>query len=457
MILIIDDDPIQRRMTGVMLTAQGREWAEVGDGQAGLDFMRGPDGAAVTLVLLDMTMPGLSGLDVLSALRPLRSDLPILVLTANGSVSNAVSAMQAGADDFLIKPVAAERLEVSIRNALKMRDLSREVRRLSQPAPQTGFDGLVAEAPATQQAIRLAARGAQSSIPVLIEGESGVGKEVFARAIHAASDRSDMPFVAVNCGALPENLVESILFGHEKGAFTGAVTRRVGKFEEAHGGVLFLDEVGELPLEAQVKLLRAIQEGEIDPVGGAKTVRTDFRLISATNRNLAQDAAQGRFREDLFYRLSVFPLTLPPLRSRRQDIMPLAIRFAERFAAQEGKRFAGFSQSASERLTEAPWPGNVRQLENMLYRAVVMAERDVLDLADFGYLAGMAVDHGDGPVIADRFVDDEGHVRPLAEIEADALAFALSRYDGQITEAARRLCIGRSTLYRKTQPIIPAA
>ena len=452
MILIIDDDPAQRRMTGIMLTAQGREWADVSGGQAGLDYLRGEAGAAITLVLLDMSMPDMSGLDVLRALRPLRPDLPVLVLTANGSVSNAVAAMQAGADDFLIKPIAAERLEVSLRNALKMRDLSREVRRLSQPAPRTGFDGLVAEAPATQQAIRLAARGAQSAIPILIEGESGVGKEVFARAVHAASDRAEMPFVAVNCGALPENLVESILFGHEKGAFTGAVARRIGKFEEAHGGVLFLDEVGELPLEAQVKLLRAIQEGEVDPVGGAKTVRTDFRLISATNRNLAEDAAEGRFREDLFYRLSVFPLTLPPLRARRQDIMPLAIRFAERFAAQEGKRFAGFTQSAAERLTEAAWPGNVRQLENMLYRAVVMAERDVLDLADFGYLAGMSGLAGatrDAPVVADRFMDDDGHVRPLADIEADALAFALSRYDGQITEAARRLCIGRSTLYRE--------
>ena len=247
------------------------------------------------MVLLNLAMPEMTGIEVLRALRPHLPDLPVLVLTSNGSVSNAVSAMQAGATDFLIKPIASERLEVSITNALKIRSLTNEVRRLKAPEDSAGFDRLVAQADTTKRAIRIAARGAASSIPMLIEGESGIGKEVFARAIHAASARADGPFVAVNCGALPDTLVESILFGHEKGAFTGAIAKRTGKFEEADGGTLFLDEIGELPLEAQVKLLRVIQEGEVDPVGGARTVSSDFRLITATNRDLAAEVGAGDF------------------------------------------------------------------------------------------------------------------------------------------------------------------
>jgi DNA-binding NtrC family response regulator len=291
--------------------------------------------------------------------------------------------MQAGATDFLIKPIAAERLEVSITNALKIRSLTNEVRRLKAPEDSAGFDRLVAQADTTKRAIRIAARGAASSIPMLIEGESGVGKEVFARAIHAASARADGPFVAVNCGALPDTLVESILFGHEKGAFTGAIAKRIGKFEEADGGTLFLDEIGELPLEAQVKLLRAIQEGEVDPVGGARTVSSDFRLITATNRDLAAEVGAGRFREDLYYRISVFPMPLPPLRDRRADILPLAEGFAGRFALAEGKTVTGFTNDAKTHLQAAPWPGSVRQLENMIYRAVVLAEGGLLGAEDF--------------------------------------------------------------------------
>lgn len=450
MILIVDDDAAQRRMTGALLTAGRREWRDVESGPEALDLLNGKDGQDISLVLLDLAMPEMTGIEVLKALRPKRPDLPVIVLTSNGSVSNAVSAMQAGATDFLIKPVAAERLTVSVSNALKIQSLTTEVRRLKTPEATAGFDGLVAEASATRRAIKIASRGASSNIPMLIEGESGVGKEVFARAIHAASNRAGGPFVAVNCGALPETLVESILFGHEKGAFTGAVAKRIGKFEEAHGGALFLDEIGELPLEAQVKLLRAIQEGEVDPVGGARTVTSDFRLITATNRDLAAEVGAGRFREDLYYRISVFPLTLPPLRERREDIMPLAELFAARFAASEEKPISGFTDEATETLSAAPWPGNVRQLENMIYRAVVLAEGALLDTHDFPHLTtpppAEQPQAGRNP-----FLGEDGHIRPLAEIEADALEYALQRYDGQMSEAARRLGIGRSTLYRKTQ------
>lgn len=452
MILMVDDDTAQRRMTAAMLTAANRPWIEAEGGAAALDLLTGPRGPGVSLVLLDLAMPDLDGMEVLARLRPARRDLPVIALTALGSVAQAVAAMRAGAQDFLIKPIAPERLESAIRAALKGDETQCARRGAVTPLAVDGFGALIARSSATMKAIRLAARSARSAIPVLIEGESGVGKEIFARAIHAASDRAAGPFVAVNCGALPEMLVESILFGHEKGAFTGAVARRVGKFEEADGGVLFLDEIGDLPLGAQVKLLRAVQEGEIDPVGGARTIRTDIRLISATNRDLAAEVAAGRFREDLYYRISVFPLTLPPLRERREDIAPLAERFIARFAAQERKAAIGLDPAALAMLTAAHWPGNVRQLENAIYRAVVLSEGALLGAADFSHIGAPAA----GECAASTperppFFDESGHVHTLAEIEAAALEAALARYGGSMSEAARRLGIGRSTLYRKTR------
>ena len=347
------------------------------------------------------------------------------------------------------------------------------------------FRDLVSRSPQMQVVMRTAEKAATSSIPVLIEGKSGVGKELIARAIHGSSERRAKPFVAVNCGAIPENLVESILFGHEKGAFTGATERHVGKFAEADGGVLFLDEVGELPPAAQVKLLRAIQENEIEPVGGRKPLKVDVRLISATNRNLMADVKSGRFREDLFYRLHVFPITVPPLRERIEDIPDLVRYFLARFCAEEGKRLQFVSNEALVLLKSHRWPGNVRQLENMVFRAVVLAEGDALGADEFPQIAAQALRHGGEPdpdtpqapsITADMasFVpgspawaatapassrtrdvlalfDDEGHIRMLEDIEAEVIRFAISHYRGQMSEVARRLHIGRSTLYRKLE------
>jgi DNA-binding NtrC family response regulator len=329
--------------------------------------------------------------------------------------------------------------------------------------------------------IRLAQKAAASNIPILIEGESGVGKEVIARAIQGSGPRRSRPFVTVNCGAIPDNLVESILFGHEKGAFTGATDRHPGKFLEANHGTLFLDEIGDLPLDVQVKLLRAVQEGEVDPVGGRGAVKVDIRLISATHRDLLQRVRDGLFREDLFYRLNVFPIFVPPLRDRREDIADLVRHFiASIGAAETGGRICGISGEALAILKTYDWPGNIRQLENAIFRAVVLCEGSTLTSEDFpqiraqvgvvdpGDETGFHVAEGRGPDGAPHegsirsgdgsfhplprvldALDERGNVRSLAEVELAMIQFAIDHYEGQMSEVARRLGIGRSTLYRK--------
>jgi DNA-binding NtrC family response regulator len=326
---------------------------------------------------------------------------------------------------------------------------------------------------------RMGERAAKSAIPVLITGESGVGKEVIARAVHGSSERAGKPFVAVNCGALPENLVESILFGHEKGSFTGAHDKHLGKFQEANGGTLFLDEVGELPLDIQVKLLRALQESEIDPVGSKRSIKVDVRIVSATNRDLAQAVKEGRFREDLFYRLNVFPLEAPALRERASDVPALVEAFIRRFNIEEGKSVMGASPETLAFLCAYDWPGNVRQLENAVYRAIVLADAPYLQPHDFPSISGVAAPPPEslsqpqvlampGPALAAplttadllaempkdapvRILDARGHLRTLEEIERDLIQLAIEIYAGHMSEVARRLGIGRSTLYRKVR------
>lgn len=468
-ILVVDDDPAQRRLLESVIGALGFRTLAAPDGRQALDLLRSPKGADIDLVLLDLVMPGVNGMGVLSEIRPEMPSLPIIVLTANGSVQTVVQAMQAGSNDFIVKPASPERLQVSIQNALKMNVLTGEISKLSRKTDnRLLFSDLIAKSLVMRQSIMLAERAAQSNIPILIEGESGVGKEVMARAIQGASDRSGRAFVAVNCGAIPENLVESILFGHEKGAFTGATAKKIGKFQEADGGTLFLDEVGELPPQVQVKLLRAIQEGEVDPVGGMKPVKVDIRLISATNRNLQQLVAEGSFREDLYYRLNVFPLNLPPLRDRREDIPELISYFIRKFSAEEGKPVRGIEASALEMLAEYRWPGNVRQLENCVYRAVVLSDRELLTLHDFPQIVGLpgfggaempmdTIDgeglHGVGAPGAFSPFDSEGHLRTLADVEGDMIKLAIRKYANHMSEIARRLGIGRSTLYRKVRDL----
>ena len=477
-ILIADDDPAQRRLLQASVERNGFNTKTAEDGRHAVRQVE--DDPSIDLVLLDLVMPGLTGIEALKEIRMRRPGLPCIVLTASGGIDTVVQAMQAGANDFFVKPASPERIMVSVRNALEMSTLKVEVTRMKKKAANgLTFDDMVAAAPSMRQVVRMGQRAAASNIPVLITGESGVGKELLARAIQGSSERGGRPFIAVNCGAIPENLVESILFGHEKGAFTGAVEKHAGKFVEAHGGTLFLDEVGELPLDMQVKLLRVLQESEVDPVGGKRPVKVDVRIISATNKDLAKLVAEGRFREDLFYRLNVFPIEAPPLRERREDIPAMVARFVTRFNAEENRTVSGCAPDTMAMLVDFDWPGNVRQLENTVFRAVVLSEGDLLHPEDFPQISGVqarplsaandALPKGAGvpandavqvvcaspanapsaePVPVSIF-DQGGHLRRLEEVERDLIELAIEHYAGHMSEIARRLGIGRSTLYRK--------
>jgi DNA-binding NtrC family response regulator len=456
-VLIADDDPQQRRYLSAVLAALGYQVATASGGVEAVEMLQAAQKTAIGAVLLDLHMPDLDGLGVLRKLRESGVSLPVLVLTSDGSVSRAVEAMRAGAVDFLVKPVAPERVDVSLRNALAIKALSREVSRLSRREEnRLSFEDLVAVSPATRKVIALARRVSRSDLPVLIEGESGTGKEVFSRAIHGSSERAGAAFVAVNCGALPAALIESILFGHEKGAFTGATERRRGRFQEASGGTLFLDEIGELPLDAQVKLLRAVQSGEVDPVGRTGPVKVNCRLICATNRDLRAMVAAGQFREDLYYRISVFPLSLPPLRERREDLPGLANMFLAQFSSEAGSTIEGFSSEALVEISRAPWPGNVRQLQNAIQRAVIMSDGVRIRPGDLHGLepdqpvsARLEANAGaPAPETADQFMTQDGQIRRLIDIEAVGISLELTLYRGSLSEIARRMGIGRSSLYR---------
>jgi DNA-binding NtrC family response regulator len=481
-ILIADDDAVQRRLLDNMLQKCGYETIVVDSGDAAIAALMTADAPAIDAVVLDLVMPGLDGMGVLIKIREAGLNIPVIVQTAHGGIDNVVSAMRAGAQDFVVKPAGIERLQVSLRNALNASALKGELQRIRHSREgRLTFADIITRSENMTGVLHIAQKAAASTIPVLIEGESGVGKELFARAIHGSSERKSKPFVAVNCGAIPDNLVESILFGHEKGAFTGATDRHTGKFVEASGGTLFLDEISELPLAAQVKLLRALQEGAVEAVGGRKPVKVDVRIISATNRKLLDRVKSGHFREDLFYRLHVLPLTIPPLRMRREDIPHLLRHFLARFCAEENRPITGISGEAMAHLVQLEWPGNIRQLENAVYRAVVMSDHDQLGLEDFPQVAGQSaatptnseqseplilapalhstvpamISGSDIPIVplgsAGTLVmlTNAGEIRALEELESEIIRFAISHYRGQMSEVARRLKIGRSTLYRK--------
>lgn len=466
-ILLVDDDLSQINVLEAIVEDKMKYKATVvGSGQEAIDLLTANDAQDIDLVVLDLSMPGVDGISVLNAVKPVKPNLPIIVRTGHDDIDMVVAAMKAGAADFVMKLDEPERLQTSINNALRIHVLNDELSRLKRSiGGQISFSDIIGESPAVKEMIAYGNKVAASNIPVLLEGESGTGKEFMARAIHAASQRKDKPFIAVNCGAIPENLVESILFGHEKGAFTGAVYKTYGKFREADGGTIFLDEVGELTPDIQVKLLRVLQDGEIDPVGSTKPIKVDVRIISATNRELSQEVKERNFREDLFYRLNVFPIYVPPLRDRRGDIKMMIDHYYTCFAASEGKNITGLSRDAEEMLCKYEWPGNIRQLKNTIFRAIVLCEKEELTIEDFPQVSASiamrnnpdstmsgGLNGGRNAVPAPNVVnlqEEDGNFRKLRDIEKDVIEMSLKRYNGRMSEISRRLGIGRSTLYRK--------
>jgi DNA-binding NtrC family response regulator len=377
--------------------------------------------------------------------------LPVIMLTGSKNVRDAVEALKMGAVDFLTKPYDGARIMVTIKNALKVSFLTQEVSRLKGAAEgRFSFEDLIGHDDGLARVVQMGRKAAASDIPVLIAGETGTGKEAFSSAIHGESRRAGKPFIAVNCGAIPTQLVESTLFGHEKGAFTGATDKALGKFREAEGGTIFLDEVGELPRDTQVKLLRVLQQKEVEPVGAGRAVPIDVRIVSATNRDLEVEVAAGRFREDLFFRINVLPITLPPLRDRKGDIPALAAHFVDRFCANEGGVPKAMSSAVHQRMLAHDWPGNVRQLENTINRAMVMSDGGMLDLHDLRSGGDVLAVENDSVAAQDiRVVSTDGSFKTIEALEQDVMRMALAHFDGNVTQAAKALGMAKSTFYRK--------
>jgi two-component system, NtrC family, response regulator AtoC len=453
-ILVADDDRTIRRNLVRLLEAEGFRTlaASSGDEALALIGAENPDA-----VLLDLKMPGRDGLEVLATLGPALAELPVVVLTAFGGSSAAIEAMRRGAYDYLSKPFDLDEVVLTLRRALRHRSLAAEVRTLrerraavgeSEPEADPATEDqpeLVGRSAAIRAVFKAIGRAAATDEPVLIVGESGTGKELVASALHAHSRRGGGPFVGVNCGALPEGLIESELFGHERGAFTGADRQRLGRFERAAGGTIFLDEVGELPLAAQAKLLRVVQRHEFERVGGTEPLATDARVISATHRDLPREIAEGRFREDLYYRLNVVRIAIPPLRERPEDIQPLAEQILRRLERKYGWTSLALAPEALGAIQSAPWPGNVRQLENTLSRAAIAARgRAILP-------EHLEVDEpGRSPIPAELDLPDALPLRALlAEVERRAIERALTACGGNRTRTAERLGISRRQLFDK--------
>ena len=445
-VLVIDDEAGVRRTLSMILEDEGYQVISASDGKEGLEraLKEEPD-----LILCDIRMPRLDGLEFLEQYRKKNGQALVITITAYGSTELAVEAMQKGAYDYLPKPFTTAEVVLTLKKAEEREKLRREVTRLRQRVKaDQRFPEIVAKSAGMRDAVELTTKVAQHPSTVLITGESGTGKELIARLIHASSPRASRPFVPINCGAIPENLLESELFGHVKGAFTGAHTDRAGLFEEADGGTLFLDEIGELPSQLQVKLLRALQEGEIRRVGDSSSRKVDVRIITATARDLEQEVRAGNFRSDLYYRINVVRIHLPPLRQRTEDIPPLTRYFIERFSRQLGISVTGFEPAAMKLLLSFPWYGNVRQLENVVERAMVLAESPTIkpeDLPDFVQHPEASVE---GP--QDALPADELSIKKhTADLERRLISRALQVTDGNRTRAAELLDLSyRALLYK---------
>ncbi|GHV54877.1 acetoacetate metabolism regulatory protein AtoC [Deltaproteobacteria bacterium] len=451
-ILLADDDRSHRAMLRLLLEDWGYKTAEADDGEEAVRQCREKP---FSLVLMDVRMPKKNGLSAMKEIREHDPTVPVLIMTAFSAVDAAVEAIKSGAYDYLTKPLDFEKLRVSLRNILEYSALKLENSRLASTLSlvEAGQE-LIGKSPAMRSMLELLRTVAPSQATVLISGESGAGKELVARAIHRSSPRSKGPYVAVNCAALSESLLESELFGHEKGAFTGADKRHEGCFRQADGGTLFLDEIGEMPLAMQVKLLRIIQEREVTRVGGEKSESVDVRILSATNRDLQREVAAGRFREDLYYRLNVVALEVPPLRKRKEDIPLLARHFASLYALKNKKEVKGFTPESMESLLRYPWPGNVRELENTIERAIVLMMGEYISKRELpDSVRGLAEEQGQDETPPETAWDKLP--ASLEGVERLAIRRALDRSKGNKSEAAKLLGITRKTLHMKLQKILP--
>ncbi len=441
-ILVVEDGHSQREMLRDFLKKEGHT---VGEAENGDEAIRQVREGHYDLILLDYKMPMMNGMQVLQAIKGINPEIDVVIITAYGTIETAVDAMKAGALDYITKPVEFDELLLLVDRVSERRTLLKENEILREQLGEKGVttDRIIYKSPQMSALINMAGRVAASRATVLLQGESGTGKELLARLIHNLSPRSARRIIAVNCGALHENLLESELFGHEKGAFTGATARRIGRFEEADGGTLFLDEIGELSHAVQVKLLRFLQEHEFQRLGGNQTLRTDVRVISATNRDLGQQVKEGAFREDLFYRLNVVMISIPPLRERKEDITPLIDHFLRRYSEENGKEIAGISSEAQDILLKYDYPGNVRELENIIERAVVIARDAVISIEDLPFHEAMEEGRAGGK-------SEEGILRgSIEELEKKLVVEAMAKAGDHQTRAAELLGISERMLRYK--------
>jgi DNA-binding NtrC family response regulator len=447
-ILVVEDDQYVLESLGLLLTQEGYEVGTASEGQTALQHIRN---GAFDLVIADLKMPKMDGLELLKKLRAIAPEIMVIIMTAYGSIKSAVEAMKLGASDYITKPISADEIRLVLQKVLEKQSLIMEIKALRQELEgRYGLDKIIGKDQKMQEVYDLILTVARTDATVLITGETGTGKELVARAIHYNSARKNRPFVAVNCSAMPETLMESELFGYEAGAFTGASKRRLGKFEFACGGSIFLDETASIPLPIQTKLLRVLQEKEFERIGGNETVKADIRLITATNKDLKKEVEEGHFREDLFYRLNVFPIHLPPLRERRGDIPLLVSHFLEKFNKTTKKEVKGVSQEVLNGMMTYHWPGNVRELENLIERAVIIAQKDVIGQIDLP--KGRSFDAHPREIkieFGSDLVTGLGLSEFVATCEKEYLTSLLKRHEGHIGLSASEAKIDTKTLYRK--------
>jgi len=467
-ILVVDDDPIQRHLMEKFITRIGHNPILMESGKQIIDFFKekteycGLFYYNIDTVLLDLSMPQIDGFEVLEKIIPVRTELPIVVLTASKETSLAIKAINLGAFDYIVKgdKDVFARIITCVNNAVGQKDLRSSISLIERKsAGQIMFSDVVAENPQSKKLIISLQKTCDSSIPILIHGENGTGKELLAKAIHGSSNRAEKPFIVVNCGAITDNTADEILFGYDKNNVVTLDSKSIGKFKEAHGGTLFLDDVGELKPETQIKLLRVLQEGEMESIGSDKPNKIDVRIISSTNKKLEDEVVRGAFRADLFYRLNVFSVSLLPLRERKDEVPALTKSFTSSFSITENKKIDGITDDAMELLLEYDWPGNIRQLRNVLFRAVVLSDNSILEPIDFPQISKANFERKrkvENELLSSLNIDyiinlkdKNGNIKNLRILEADIIEKVIKACRGNISEASKKLDLGRSTLYRK--------